>query len=251
MRKQIIAGNWKMHTTIDEAIILASEIMEKIKPDTEQQILFFPPFPYLPEIAKLTTTKSGFDTGAQNCSSEHSGAYTGEVAAFMIRSTGAGWVIIGHSERRQLMNETHDVLKKKTEQALSENLRVVFCCGESLAQRNENLQNRMIANQLYDSIFHLSPDMMKNIVIAYEPVWAIGTGQTASPQQAQDMHQFIRNEIAKQFNEYLASEIPIIYGGSVKSSNASSLFSQPDIDGALVGGASLFVDEFVSIIHAR
>lgn len=249
MRKKYIAANWKMHTTLGEANVLASNIIKKSKPNTNQHIIFFPPFPYIQSIADLASGNESYSVGAQDCASEPKGAFTGEVAAFMIRSVGGKWVIIGHSERRSYFNESNETLKKKVELTLDENLSVMFCCGETIEQREKSIQNQIVETQLEASIFHLNPAAFKNIVIAYEPVWAIGTGKTASPEQAQEMHHYIRQLIAIKYNDRLADEISIVYGGSVTSTNAFSLFSQPDIDGALVGGASLMIDEFISIIH--
>ncbi len=250
MRRKIVAGNWKMHTTPEEGLFLARQIMETAPANEHREVIFFPPFVHLPTIQQEVSVSPFFSVGAQNCSDQEKGAFTGEVAAFMLRSIDITWVLVGHSERRQYYHETHAMLKRKVDIILSNELRVMFCCGETLQQRQEGNYRDVIQEQLEASLFHLKTEHMNHVAIAYEPVWAIGTGQTATPDQAQEVHAFIRELIEKKYGKTVASQIRILYGGSVKPDNARELFSKPDIDGGLVGGASLHATDFVSIIHA-
>jgi triosephosphate isomerase len=250
MRRKIVAGNWKMHTTPEEGLLLARQIMETAHTNEHREVIFFPPFVHLPTIQQEVSVSPFFSVGAQNCSDQEKGAYTGEVAAFMLRSINVSWVLVGHSERRQYYHETHAILKRKVDQVLANQLRVMFCCGETLQQRKDGNFREVIQQQLEESLFHLTAEQMDAVAIAYEPVWAIGTGQTATPEQAQEVHAFIRELIGKKYGKAVASQIRILYGGSVKPDNARELFNKPDIDGGLVGGASLHATDFVSIIHA-
>jgi triosephosphate isomerase (TIM) len=251
MRKQIAAANWKMNLTLVEGEKLMNEIIEKVNTLGENsEAVFAVPFPYLINNKNLTDKVPQFFTAAQNCAAHKSGAFTGEVSASMLRSIEINYVIIGHSERREYYNETNDILAKKVDIAIENNLKPIFCCGEPLAIREAGTQNTHIEMQLNDSLFYLSATQMKNFVIAYEPIWAIGTGLTASSAQAQDMHAHIRAVIANKFGNDIADSVSILYGGSVKAANAVEIFSQKDVDGGLVGGASLIADEFVAIINS-
>jgi triosephosphate isomerase len=250
MRKKIAAGNWKMNTTPEEGKQLVSKIIDH-SPDlhTHQEVIFFPPFTHIASIAG-TTSKKSFYTGAQNCSQYEKGAYTGEISIAMLKAIQATHVIIGHSERRSIFGESFEVLKEKSSAVIEAGLTLVFCCGETLEERENEQHYHVIDRQLQGSLTHLNKEDMKNVVIAYEPVWAIGTGKTASPEQAQDMHAYIRALLAEYFNETTAQATSILYGGSVNAANAKELFSQADIDGGLVGGASLKAEEFIEIIKA-
>jgi triosephosphate isomerase len=251
MRKKIAAANWKMNLSVDQATSLLDEILAaQITLNSNQFAVFAVPFPYLQMANTKFADQSNMFIAAQNCSDKTSGAFTGEVSASMLHSLQIKYVVIGHSERRELFNETNAQLAEKTNLALANGLTPIFCCGEPLSVREENAQNEYVAKQLKESLFHLSLDQIKQVVIAYEPIWAIGTGKTASAEQAQEIHAFIRAEIANQFGAEIADNISILYGGSVKESNAVEIFSQPDVDGGLVGGASLQASEFISIIKS-
>jgi triosephosphate isomerase len=251
MRKKIAAANWKMNLSVDQATSLLDEILAaQITLNSNQFAVFAVPFPYLQMANTKFADQSNMFIAAQNCSDKTSGAFTGEVSASMLHSLQIKYVVIGHSERRELFNETNAQLAEKTNLALANGLTPIFCCGEPLSVREENAQNEYVAKQLKESLFHLSLDQIKQVVIAYEPIWAIGTGKTASAEQAQEIHAFIRAEIANQFGAEIADNISILYGGSVKASNAVEIFSQPDVDGGLVGGASLQASEFISIIKS-
>jgi len=248
MRKQIVAGNWKMNKTLREGIELASEVNRMTGIDqTGTIVIVAPPFIHLSEVSKVLTVVK---LSAQNCSSEPSGAYTGEVSAEMIRSAGATYVIIGHSERRIYFGEDDHLLNKKIRLALKHDLIPVFCCGEQLAQRQKGIHTQVVAAQLEQALFDLSPEDFRKIVIAYEPVWAIGTGVNATPDQAQEMHAFIRQQIAGKYGQEAAAGTTIMYGGSCKPSNARELFTNPDVDGGLIGGASLNAQDFMAIVRA-
>ncbi|MFH2096175.1 MAG: triose-phosphate isomerase [Bacteroidota bacterium] len=248
MRRKIVAGNWKMNTNPEEGLKLAAAVMDNL-PDTEAVVILIPPFTHLTAIAEKVKA-SGIFTGAQNCAEYEKGAYTGEVSAAMVKAAGAGYVLIGHSERRSVYGETDQSLKAKTNLALAEGLVPVFCCGESLDERNAGNHFRVVEKQLVNAIFHLDPDNFRKTVIAYEPVWAIGTGINATAAQAQEMHYYIRELIVKKYSEIEAQDISIIYGGSCKPSNSDELFSQPDVDGGLIGGASLIAEDFIAIIKS-
>jgi triosephosphate isomerase len=251
MRKQIAAANWKMNLGIAEANTLIQDVMNaNLVLAENQHAVFAVPFPYLTAIKTVTDTNANFYTAAQNCAAEKAGAYTGETSCAMLQSIGLEYVVIGHSERREYYNETNEVLTKKVNLALENNLKPIFCCGEALDIREANTQNEFVEKQLEASLYHLTNEQMQNFVIAYEPIWAIGTGKTASSAQAQDMHAHIRSAIAKKYGTDTADTISILYGGSVKAANAVEIFSQADVDGGLVGGASLVATEFVEIIKA-
>jgi triosephosphate isomerase (TIM) len=250
MRKQIAAANWKMNLTLEEAMQLAGDIVSaNIELSDHQQVVFGVPFPYLLTIKEKIKSKNYF-VAAQNCYFQKSGAYTGEVSAEMLRSTGTDYVIIGHSERREYFNENHQMLAEKINICLANNLKPIFCCGEPLSVREANEENGYVENQLAESLFHLSAEQLNGFVIAYEPIWAIGTGKTASSAQAQEMHAHIRRVIANKYNNDVAESISILYGGSVKANNAKEIFGEKDVDGGLVGGASLVAADFKTIIQS-
>jgi len=251
MRKQIAAANWKMNLTIDKAEALLNEILQADASLAEnRQAIFAVPFPYLIKASELLNGKNNYSISAQNCSNKKSGAYTGEVSVEMLKSINISYCIVGHSERREYYGETNQILKEKVDLCLEQGITPIFCCGEALEIREKSGQNGFVRGQLEDSLFHLSADQLRSIIIAYEPIWAIGTGKTASTEQAQQMHEFIRSVLAEKWGADVAQDITILYGGSVKASNAKELFSCPDVDGGLVGGASLIAPEFVEIIKA-
>jgi triosephosphate isomerase len=250
MRKQITAANWKMNLSVDKAASLLDAILSAGINLTEDQLAVLAvPFPYL-QMAQQKTTAKNFYIAAQNCYSKKSGAYTGETSVEMLQSLHISFVVLGHSERREYFGESNAFLAEKVNLALEYNITPVFCCGEALHIREAGTQNAFVAQQLQESLFHLSVDDIRKIVIAYEPIWAIGTGKTATSSQAQEMHASLRNVLAEKYGKDVAAEISILYGGSVKASNAKELFSQPDVDGGLVGGASLIADEFITIIKS-
>ncbi|MDP4201553.1 MAG: triose-phosphate isomerase [Bacteroidota bacterium] len=250
MRKNIVAGNWKMNKTLQEGVALAKELNEVLASKTPNcDVVIGTPFIHLATVAATVDTKK-IGVAAQNCANKESGAYTGEVSAAMVKSTGAEYVILGHSERREYYNETSAILNDKVALALANGLTPIYCCGEALDIRNADKQNEFVKNQLEETIFNLSAEDFKKLVIAYEPIWAIGTGVTASTAQAQDMLKFIRSIIAEKFGQEIADNTSILYGGSCNAKNAPELFAQPDIDGGLIGGASLKAADFVAIIDA-
>jgi len=250
MRKNIVAGNWKMNKTLQEGLALAIELNDALAGSTPNcDVVIGTPAIHLASVAAaIDTTKIG--VAAQNCANKESGAYTGEISAAMVKSTGAEYVILGHSERREYYGETSAILNDKVALALAHGLTPIYCCGEALEVRNANGQNAYVKKQLDETVFNLSADDFKKIVIAYEPIWAIGTGVTASTEQAQDMLAFIRTIIAEKYGKEIAENTSILYGGSCNAKNAAELFSQPDIDGGLIGGASLKVEDFKAIIDA-
>ena len=250
MRKNIVAGNWKMNTTVPEGVKLASEVNEALKGVTPKcDVVIGVPFTHLTAVkAAIDSSKLGLS--AENCADKAKGAYTGEVSAAMVASTGAEYVILGHSERRAYYHETVEILAEKVKLALENGLKVIFCIGEVLEEREAGKQNEVVGAQLADSLFDLTEEQLGNIILAYEPVWAIGTGKTATAEQAQDMHSFIRGVIAGRFGEAAAENISILYGGSCKPSNAKEIFSKPDVDGGLIGGAALKCEDFKGIIDA-
>lgn len=252
MRKKIVAGNWKMNKTSEEAKALVSEIANIYQAEisNDVEVILFPPFVFLQDAIQLSQD-SKIKIGAQNCHQEKSGAFTGEISAEMLKSIGTNYVILGHSERRAYFGETEELLAKKLKIAFETSLKPIYCCGETLEERKSNRYFEVIENQITNALKDFSATEMKDIVLAYEPVWAIGTGETASPEQAQEVHQFIRNLIEKQFDLKTAQNTSILYGGSVKPSNANELFAQTDIDGGLIGGASLKARDFIEIIKAR
>ncbi len=249
MRKKIVAGNWKMNLTRDQGLLLVEQVLSNLSKQNTQ-LVFAPNYLSLYKIAKMCNNYENVKVAAQNCSKDSKGAFTGEVSAEMVASCSADYVIIGHSERRTEFNETNAVLAEKVNRALEHDLKVIFCCGESLPQRKEKAHFDWVKQQLLESVFHLSLVQIKEIVIAYEPIWAIGTGKTASLAQAQEMHAFIRNLLAEKYGEQIAVNSSILYGGSCKPSNAKDLFAQKDIDGGLIGGASLNAKDFLAIIKA-
>jgi triosephosphate isomerase len=245
MRKKIVAGNWKMNTSISKGEQLTAEIVEKSKDVEGVLLIVAPPFTHLTKVAdKLVGSKVALS--AQNCAAETSGAYTGEVAASMIADTGAGYCILGHSERREYYGETDETLNKKLAQCFASNLIPVFCIGEKLAERESSKHFDIVKSQLQNTIFNLSAENFEKVIIAYEPVWAIGTGKTATPDQAQEIHAFIRKTLSEKFGAK-ADETSILYGGSCNAANAKLLFANADVDGGLIGGASLKSDDFITI----
>lgn len=251
MRKQIAAANWKMNLTIDKAEMLLQTVLSQLPILTENQhVVFAVPFPYLLTAQKIVDGMPSIFVAAQNCYSKLSGAYTGEVSVEMLRSLNILYVVLGHSERRQYFQESNQFLAEKLNICLAHNITPIFCCGEPLNIREAETQNEFVAKQLEESLFHFSVDDLRKIVIAYEPIWAIGTGKTATSLQAQEMHAYLRSVLAGKYGETVADAITILYGGSVKGSNAKELFEQPDVDGGLVGGASLIAEEFVAIVNS-
>jgi len=250
MRKKIVAGNWKMNKNLQEGIALAKELNEKLTADKPHcGVVICTPFIHLASVAPLLD-ESIIGLGAENCADKEKGAFTGEVSAEMVKSTGAQYVILGHSERRAYYGETAEILKEKVNLALANGLKVIFCIGEVLEEREANKQNEVVGAQLADSLFDLTAEQFAHIILAYEPVWAIGTGKTATAEQAEEMHAFIRKTIADKFGAQVAEDTTILYGGSCKSSNAKELFAKPDVDGGLIGGAALKADDFKGIIDA-
>ena len=250
MRKKIVAGNWKMNMNLQDGVALAKEINEALVADKPNcGVIICTPFIHLASVAQVLDS-SIVGLGAENCADKEKGAYTGEVSAAMVKSTGAQYVILGHSERRQYYGETAEILKEKVELALANGLKVIFCCGETLEEREANKQNEVVKAELEGSVFHLSADAWKNIILAYEPIWAIGTGKTATSDQAEEMLAYIRSIVAEKYGNEAAEDTTILYGGSCKASNAPELFSKPNIDGGLIGGASLKAADFKGIIDA-
>jgi len=251
MRKQIAAANWKMNNTLEEGKKLLNEIIHSdLQVNDNQSVVFAVPFPYLINSNQQLGNKPNMYIAAQNCHNKTAGAYTGEVSVDMLSSINIQYCVIGHSERREYFSESNQLLAEKVDRCLSKSITPIFCCGEPLAIREDEIQNDYVAAQLNDSLFHLDGEAIQKVVIAYEPIWAIGTGKTASAEQAQQMHSHIRSVLANKFGDEVAGNISILYGGSVKGANASEIFSQPDVDGGLVGGASLIATEFVQIIKA-
>lgn len=249
MRKNIVAGNWKMNTTVQEGISLAHEVNSLLKErDAKCDVVICVPFTHLVSVNNVIDNEK-IGLGAENCADKEKGAYTGEVSAQMVASTGANYVILGHSERRQYYGETNETLKSKTRLALDNNLTPIFCVGEVLEERENGTYNEVVKLQV-EALFDLSADDFEKIVIAYEPVWAIGTGKTATADQAQDMHAHIRSIIAAKYGKEVADNTSILYGGSCKPSNAKELFEKPDVDGGLIGGAALEANSFIGIIDA-
>ncbi len=248
-RQRIVAGNWKMNKTYYEGRDLANQIVESLQP-SEVLVVLCPPYIHLTNISNIIKDVTNLSVGAQNCYHKQHGAYTGEVSPEMLKSTGAEYVILGHSERREYFDESDELLAQKIDLVLETGLRPIFCCGEKLEVREAGEHEALVAQQVRTALFHLSPEAMQRVVIAYEPVWAIGTGKTASPEQAQDMHRYIRGLLAQQYGKEVAEGTSILYGGSVKPDNAAELFSQPDVDGGLIGGASLQAEDFMAIVSS-
>lgn len=250
MRKKIVAGNWKMNTNLQEGVALACEVNKALKDATPKcDVVIAVPFTHLATVNEVID-KSKLGLGAENCADHKSGAYTGEVSASMVASTGATYVILGHSERRQYYGETSETLKEKVALALENNLTPIFCIGEVLAERENGTYNEVVKKQIEDALFHLSAEDFGKIILAYEPVWAISTGKTATDDQAEDMHAFIRGVIAERYGKEVAEDTSILYGGSCKPSNAPQLFAKPDVDGGLIGGAALDAASFMGIVNA-
>ena len=250
MRKKIVAGNWKMNLNLQDGVALAKEINEALAADKPNcEVIICTPFIHLASVAQVLD-QNVVALGAENCADKVKGAYTGEVSAEMVKSTGAQYVILGHSERRQYYGETAEILKEKVDLALANGLKILFCCGETLEERQAEKQNEVVKAELEGSVFHLDAEAWKNIVIAYEPIWAIGTGMTATSDQAEEMLAYIRSIVAEKYGQEAAEETSILYGGSCKASNAPELFSKPNIDGGLIGGASLKCADFKGIIDA-
>lgn len=252
MRKKIVAGNWKMNMDNTSGLSLFSEVLNMVNDEVrgDQEVIVCPPSLFIYSLAQLAKQGKRVSIGAQNCHQADSGAFTGEISASQIKSVGATYVILGHSERRQYFNESDEVLAEKTAAVLKNGLKPIFCIGETLTERNENIHLDVIRTQLEKGVFHLSPENFAQVILAYEPVWAIGTGVTATPEQAQDIHAFIRQEIASKYGNAAAEETTILYGGSCNAKNAPDLFSQKDIDGGLIGGASLKSRDFTDIVKA-
>ncbi|MDR0994933.1 MAG: triose-phosphate isomerase [Tannerella sp.] len=250
MRKNIIAGNWKMNTTLPEGLALAKGLNEALKgKSTKCDVIIGTPFTHLASVAAAIDTQR-IGVAAQNCADKEKGAFTGEVSAAMVASTGAKYVILGHSERRQYYHETPEILKEKVKLALASGLKPIFCVGEVLAEREAGKHFEVVDAQLKGSLFDLSPEDFGKLIIAYEPVWAIGTGKTATADQAEEIHAHIRKTIANKYGKTIADDCTILYGGSMNGGNARDLVAKPDVDGGLIGGASLSVEKFMPIVEA-
>jgi triosephosphate isomerase len=251
IRKQVAAANWKMNLTYQQAEQLLSEILNaKLEMKSHQQVIFAVPFPYLLLAKSEVDEEMNYVAAAQNCYHKKNGAYTGEVSVEMLHSLGIGYCIVGHSERREYFNETNATLAEKINLCLENFITPIFCCGESLSIRESGKQNQFVESQMQESLFHLTAKETKSIVIAYEPIWAIGTGKTATTEQAQEMHAYLRSILKNKYGDETAGQVSILYGGSVKANNAKELFSCPDVDGGLVGGASLIAEDFIRIIQS-
>jgi triosephosphate isomerase len=247
MRTQIVAGNWKMNCNLDESQHLLNALKQKDFSGANVEVIVAPPYTNL-YAAHQTLKESSIKISSQNINENEKGAYTGEISPNMLKSVGVEYVIIGHSERRAIYGETDALLAKKVSAALGHNLKIMFCIGEVLEQRKANQHFDVVKEQLEKGLFHISASEMKNVVIAYEPVWAIGTGETASPEQAQDIHEYIRKVLAETYDQDVADQTSILYGGSVKPGNAKEIFAKKDVDGGLIGGASLDADSFADIV---
>ena len=250
MRKNIVAGNWKMNLKRDEGLDLINDVINLLPSDNKVEVVFAPSFIHLYKVNKMCLNLDKVNTASQNVSKEERGAFTGEISAEIIRSANVKYTIIGHSERREYFKETNEDLKQKVDVSLENNLEVIFCCGESLDQREEEVHFNWLKIQISESLFHLSSDDFRKIIIAYEPIWAIGTGVTASSDQAEEIHKFIREIIAQKYGDEIANNTSILYGGSCKPTNARDIFSKDNIDGGLIGGASLNAESFVEIIKS-
>lgn len=248
-RKNIAAGNWKMNKAYQEGLDLATAVVDGTE-TTDTIVIMSTPFIHLQSVVEIAKSKDNVKVAAQNCHQAQSGAYTGEISVGMLNSIGVDCVVLGHSERREYFNENNTLLAEKVKTVLGAGMQPIFCCGEALPTREAGEQVEYVSNQIKESLFDLSAEDFSKIVIAYEPIWAIGTGVTASPQQAQDMHAAIRNLISDKYGSEVAENTSILYGGSVKPTNAKEIFSQKDVDGGLVGGASLKADDFLAIVHS-
>jgi len=249
MRTKMVAGNWKMNKNLQEGVALATELKEQVK-NPKCEVVIGTPFIHLATVCELLKDSS-IKVAAENCADKEKGAYTGEVSAEMVASTGAQYCILGHSERRAYYHETPEILKEKVLLALANGLKPIFCIGEVKEEREANIQNEVVKSQLEGSLFNLSAEEFGKITLAYEPVWAIGTGLTATPAQAQEIHAYIRSLIAEKYGKQVAEDTTILYGGSCNEKNAAELFANPDVDGGLIGGASLVAEKFLAIINAR
>jgi triosephosphate isomerase (TIM) len=249
MRSKIVAGNWKMNKNAEETEDLLNALIDALPSDKEVQIIVAPTFINLASVVEHLQF-TNIQVAAQNMHQAENGAYTGEISADMLKSVGVNTVILGHSERRSIFNETDAVIAYKVDTALKHEMRIIFCFGEELKDRQANQHFNVVENQLRDGLFHIDKNSWENIVLAYEPVWAIGTGETASPEQAQEMHEFIRETVLKVFGSIVAENVAILYGGSLKPSNAQEIFSKPDVDGGLIGGAALDANDFAAIVKA-
>jgi triosephosphate isomerase len=249
MRPKFVAGNWKMYTTAESSEQLARAVVAGCGSENRVQVAVCPPFPYLSTVGAILRGSS-LALGAQNLYPEREGAFTGEVSPAMLLDVGCRYVIIGHSERRHILGETDEFIQRKVAAALASGLSVILCVGETLQQRRDNATESVLKTQLVNGLAGVSPESVSHLVVAYEPVWAIGTGQNATPDQAQQAHSFLRQVFARMYGEVLAQSLPIQYGGSVKPENVAELLHQPDVDGALVGGASLRADSFLAIVRA-
>ena len=248
MRKNIVAGNWKMNNDLPQTEALISDLLKQTQ-TSNAEVMIAPTAVNLFQAFDATRT-SNIEVVAQNMHFAESGAYTGEISAAMLKSVGVNTVILGHSERRAYFNETDELLAKKVDAALADDMRVIFCFGEELADRKSGNEEAVVESQIKNALFHLEASAFKNIVLAYEPVWAIGTGETASPEQAQDMHKFIRETLDSKYGNQVADDMTILYGGSVKPANAKEIFGKPDVDGGLIGGAALKAEDFYAIVNA-
>ncbi len=252
MREKIVAGNWKMNKDWDQGLSLVQEIQKimSVEESNGAKVVIAPPYIHLAKISDMVTSSDWLYVAAQNCHQESAGAYTGEISASMIKSIGVEYVILGHSERRAYFDESHELLARKVKAVLDQGLIPIFWCGEPLPIREANQQSSFVNQQLSDSLFQLSAEYIRGLVIAYEPIWAIGTGRTASSAQAQEMHASIRQHLSGQFGKEIAEQIPILYGGSCKPANAVEIFAGPDVDGGLIGGASLSANDFMAIVRS-
>ncbi len=249
MRQKIVAGNWKMHKNAEETEDLLNDLIDKLPNDKTVEIIVAPTFINLASaVEHLEFTN--IEVAAQNMHQSESGAYTGEISADMLKSVGVNTVILGHSERRAIFHETDAIISYKVDTALKHDMRVIFCFGEELKDRQDKQHFNVVENQLRDGLFQIDKSSWSNVILAYEPVWAIGTGETASPEQAQEMHEFIRETVRKGFGSDIAEDVSILYGGSVKPENAKEIFSKPDVDGGLIGGAALKALDFAAIVNA-
>ncbi|MFK7899988.1 MAG: triose-phosphate isomerase [Cyclobacteriaceae bacterium] len=250
MRKKIVAGNWKMNTDSKSASQLAKEVASAVANSNDVDVVICPPAINLESVNAALNGSAKVKLGAQNCHTKDSGAYTGEISTAMLQSVGASHVILGHSERREYFNESNEFIKEKVDKVLADGLTPLFCCGETLAQREAGIHFDFVNSQITESLFHLSEEEFKKVVIAYEPIWAIGTGVTASSEQAQEIHAVIRKHVASKYGQSVADETSILYGGSCKPGNAQELFACADVDGGLIGGAALKADDFAAIVNA-
>ena len=249
MRTKLVAGNWKMHKNAEETEDLLNELINQLPTDKEVEIVVAPTFVNLASAVQHVQF-TNIQVAAQNMHQAENGAYTGEISADMLKSVGVNTVILGHSERRAIFHETDAMIANKVDTALKHDMTVIFCFGEELKDRQNNQHFNVVENQLRDGLFHLEKDAWEDIILAYEPVWAIGTGETASPEQAQEMHAFIRETVRHTYGSEIAEDVSILYGGSVKPDNAKEIFGKPDVDGGLIGGAALKADDFVAIVNA-